>query len=68
MALWYATRATGVVALVLLTATVALGVAGTARFAAPGLPRVVTAGVHRNLPLLVVGFVSTHVLTTAADG
>jgi methionine sulfoxide reductase heme-binding subunit len=67
MALWYATRATGVVALVLMTATVVLGVAGTARFAAPGLPRVVSAGLHRNLSLLVVGFVSLHVLTTVAD-
>ena len=67
MVLWYATRATGVVALVLLTATVVLGVAGTARFATPGLPRVVTAGLHRNLSLLVVGFVALHVLTTVAD-
>ncbi len=67
MVLWYATRATGVVALVLLTATVVLGVAGTARFAAPGLPRVITAGLHRNLSLLVVGFVAVHVLTTVAD-
>ncbi len=67
MVLWYATRATGVVALVLLTATVVLGVAGTARFAAPGMPRVVTAGLHRNLSLLLVGFVSVHVLTTVLD-
>jgi len=67
MALWYATRATGVVALVLMTATVVLGVAGTARFSAAGLPRVVSAGLHRNLSLLVVGFVSLHVLTTVAD-
>jgi Ferric reductase like transmembrane component len=67
MVLWYATRATGVVALVLLTATVVLGVAGTARFAAPGLPRVVGAGLHRNLSLLVVGFVTVHVVTTVAD-
>lgn len=67
MVLWYATRATGVVALVLLTATVVLGVAGTARFATPGMPRVVTAGLHRNLSLLLVGFVSVHVLTTVLD-
>jgi len=68
MALWYATRAFGVVALVLLTATVILGIAGTARFAAPGLPRVVTAGLHRNLSLLVLALVALHVLTTIADG
>ena len=68
MALWYATRAFGVVALMLLTATVILGIAGTARFAAPGLPRVVTAGLHRNLSLLVLALVALHVLTTITDG
>jgi methionine sulfoxide reductase heme-binding subunit len=66
--LWYATRATGVVALVLLTATVVLGVAGTARFATPRWPRVTTAGLHRNLSLLAVGFVVVHVATTILDG
>ncbi|HTZ26287.1 MAG TPA: ferric reductase-like transmembrane domain-containing protein [Streptosporangiaceae bacterium] len=68
MAFWYATRAFGVVALVLLTATVVLGIAGTARFAVPGLPRVVTAGLHRNLSPLVLALVALHVLTTVADG
>jgi sulfoxide reductase heme-binding subunit YedZ len=67
MALWYATRATGVVALVLLTANVVLGVAGANRFEALRLPRVVTAGLHRNLSLLALGFVAAHVLTTVAD-
>lgn len=65
--LWYATRATGATALVLLTATVALGVAGTARFATPRWPRVITAGLHRNLSLLAVGFVAVHVATTVLD-
>lgn len=65
--LWFATRATGVVALLLLTLTVLLGVAGTARFAAPGLPRLVTSGVHRTLSLLVLCFVAVHVVTTVLD-
>lgn len=65
--LWYATRATGVVSFVLLTGTVVLGVAGIARFAAPRWPRLVTAGLHRNLSLLAVGFVVAHVLTTVLD-
>jgi methionine sulfoxide reductase heme-binding subunit len=65
--LWYATRATGVIALLLLTATVLLGVCGIARIELPGLPRVVTAGVHRNLSLLVVALVGVHVLTTVTD-
>jgi hypothetical protein len=66
--LWYATRATGVVALVLLTVTVVLGVAGTARFGTPGWPRVLTAGLHRSLSLLSVAFVAAHILTTVLDG
>jgi sulfoxide reductase heme-binding subunit YedZ len=65
--LWFATRATGVVALILLTLTVILGVAGTARFASPGLPRLVTSGLHRTLSLLTLCFVAIHVLTTVLD-
>jgi DMSO/TMAO reductase YedYZ heme-binding membrane subunit len=65
--LWYTTRATGVVALLLLTATVALGVAGTARFSTDLLPGVVRSGLHRNLSLLTVVFVATHVVSTVLD-
>lgn len=65
--LWFATRATGVIALVLLTATVVLGIAGTARFATPRWPRLLTSGLHRNLSLLSVAFVAAHVLTTVLD-
>jgi Ferric reductase like transmembrane component len=65
--LWYATRATGVMALVLLTAVVVLGVAGTARFATPTWPRVITAQLHRSLSLLAVAFVAVHVVTTVLD-
>jgi len=65
--LWYATRATGVMALVLLTATVALGIAGVSRLSSPRWPRVITAGLHRNLSLLVAAFVVVHVLTTVLD-
>lgn len=65
--LWYATRATGVVALILLTLSVALGVAGTTRITSPALPRLVRSGLHRNLSMLSVGFVAAHVLTTILD-
>jgi len=65
--LWYATRATGVVALVLLTLTVAFGVAGTARYSSASLPRVVRSGLHRNISLLAVAFVAVHVVTTVLD-
>lgn len=65
--LWYTTRATGAVALILLTATIALGVAGTARFSTHQLPGVVRSGLHRNLSLLTVAFVAAHVVSTVLD-
>ncbi|HEY2509018.1 MAG TPA: ferric reductase-like transmembrane domain-containing protein [Streptosporangiaceae bacterium] len=65
--LWYTTRATGVVALLLLTATVVLGIAGTGRLETTGMPRLVRAGLHRNVSLLAVAFVAVHVVTTVLD-
>ncbi len=65
--LWYTTRATGVVALILLTGTVVLGVTGVFRLAAPNWPRVITAGLHRNISLLALAFVIVHVLTAVLD-
>ena len=65
--LWYTTRATGVVALILLTATVVLGVTGVFRLAAPNWPRVITAGLHRNISLLALVFLGLHVGTTVVD-
>lgn len=65
--LWYATRATGIVSLVLMTGTVMLGVIGTARAATARWPRLVTAGLHRNLALTAFGLVVVHVVTTVLD-
>lgn len=65
--LWYATRATGVMAFVLLTITVALGISGAARLESRQWPRVITAGLHKNISLLVVAFIVVHVLTTVLD-
>ena len=65
--LWYLTRATGLVALVLLTATIVLGIIGTARAASPRWPRLLTAGLHRNLALTSTGLVAVHVVTTVTD-
>jgi len=66
--LWYATRATGLVALVLLTATTALGVLSSVRWQRPGWPRFVTAGLHRNVSVLACALVLVHIATTLADG
>jgi predicted ferric reductase len=67
LALWYASRATGVVSLLLLTAVVALGAIHRARAAAPRWPRFAVANVHRNLSLLAVLFLTVHVGTAVID-
>lgn len=62
------TRGSGVVALLLLTVAVALGVLTTLRWRGPRWPRFVSAGLHRNLTLLAISFVAIHVVTTVLDG
>jgi DMSO/TMAO reductase YedYZ heme-binding membrane subunit len=63
-ALWYLTRGTGLVTLVLLTASVVLGVLQVRRW---GSPRFVVVSLHRSISLLVVAFVAVHVLTAVLD-
>ena len=65
--LWYATRATGLVTLLLLTADVVLGILTAARFAGPAWPRFLTIGLHRNISLVAVVFLALHVGTTVVD-
>ncbi|WP_194927412.1 ferric reductase-like transmembrane domain-containing protein [Catenulispora pinisilvae] len=65
--LWYATRATGVIALILLTGSVVLGIIVQVRAASRRWPRLVTLGVHRNLSLLVLAFLALHILTAVLD-
>jgi hypothetical protein len=66
-ALWYMTRGTGVVALLLLTASLVLGTLSSARWKSNRMPRFVVGGLHRNLTLLAMVFVVAHVVTTVAD-
>jgi hypothetical protein len=65
--LWYLTRATGLVALVLLTASMALGLLSSVRYQRPAWPRFVIVGLHRNLSLLALVFTGAHIATTLAD-
>jgi predicted ferric reductase len=65
--LWYTTRATGLVAMVLLTAAMAAGLLSSVRFEHRNWPRFVTLGLHRNLSLLALAFTVLHVLTTVLD-
>ena len=67
MTLWYFTRASGAVALVLLTASLVLGVVDVGRWTSRRFPRFVTDALHRTVSLLVVAFVALHVLTAVLD-
>ncbi len=66
-ALWYASRATGVVCLVLLTVVLLLGILVNRQAALPGLPRFAVTGLHRSISLLAVAFLAIHVITAVAD-
>ena len=66
-ALWYASRATGVVSLILLSAVMVIGMLVNRQGRLPGLPRFAVLGLHRNLSLLAVAFVAVHVLTAVTD-
>jgi len=66
-AYWYLTRGTGIVSLVLLTVTVALGVANVRRLRTENVPRFVVDAVHRNVALVAVAFVAIHVITAVLD-
>jgi sulfoxide reductase heme-binding subunit YedZ len=64
--LWYASRATGIVTL-LLTAVLVLGLVVNRQGRLPGLPQFAATGLHRNLSLLAVAFIAVHVLTAVLD-
>ena len=66
--LWYLTRGSGAVALLLLTASVALGVLVSLRTTTGRWPRFAVNSLHRNLTLIAIAFVGLHVVTTVADG
>src|SRR6202044_1136528 len=65
---WYASRATGVVALLLLTAVMLLGLLVSRQGRLPGLPRFAVSGLHRNLSMLAVAFVAVPGPTAVIDG
>ncbi len=67
-AFWYATRGTGVVTLLLLTASVVLGIVTSIRLETRDWPRYVIELVHKNVSLLVMVFLALHIATTVQDG
>jgi DMSO/TMAO reductase YedYZ heme-binding membrane subunit len=66
-AYWYLTRGTGAVALVLLTASVVLGIAGSQRITAVGWPRFAVEVVHRDISLLAIALLVVHIATSSLD-
>nr|MDQ2897003.1 ferric reductase-like transmembrane domain-containing protein [Actinomycetota bacterium] len=67
-AFWFLTRGTGAIALVLLTLSVAVGVANVRRVQSARVPRFVIDAVHRNASLLAVAFLAVHIATSLLDG
>jgi predicted ferric reductase len=64
---WFANRGTGFVLLLLLTFSTLLGVLATARVSPRLWPRMLSQGLHRNVSLLAVAFLTAHVVTAVLD-
>ncbi len=67
-AFWYTTRGAGIAALLLLSASVILGILDVSRWSSPRWPRFVVDGAHRTVSLLALSVVAIHLLTTLLDG
>lgn len=65
---WYFGRATGLIALVLLTATIVLGVLGPLRISSTVWPRFAIRTLHRDLALLSLLVIVIHVVAVVLDG
>lgn len=66
-ALWYLGRGTGVVALVVLTIAVLLGILTRSGRALPGFPRFTVADLHRTASLTATGLIAVHVTSLLLD-
>jgi predicted ferric reductase len=67
-ALWYLSRGSGVVSLILLTVSTVLGITTAVRWATARWPRFVVEGLHKNASLLSVVFLAVHIVTAIVDG
>ena len=66
-ALWYLSRATGLVAFVLLSFVMVMGAVLSRRGKVPGLPRFAGVGLHRNASLFAIALLAIHIVTAIAD-
>ncbi|HXZ61401.1 MAG TPA: ferric reductase-like transmembrane domain-containing protein [Acidimicrobiales bacterium] len=65
--LWYATRASGLTALILLTLTMVMGIGTSARLSTRNWPGFAQQELHRRISMLAVVFLGIHVLTSVLD-
>ena len=65
--LWYATRATGIVSLVLFTLTMVLGITTTTRARARRWPGFAQQELHRRISMIAVVFLGIHIVTSVLD-
>ena len=65
--LWYTTRATGIVAMLLFTLVVALGTFVANRVGGTFIGRFEINEVHRSLSMVAMVFLTLHILTTVLD-
>jgi sulfoxide reductase heme-binding subunit YedZ len=64
---WYLTRASGTVALLLLSGAIVLGVIDVRRWSTPRWPRFIVDSLHRNVSLLAMVFLGVHIVTSVLD-
>src|SRR5947209_4073525 len=65
--LWYTTRGSGAVTLILLSSVAVLGILSALRVQSARWPRFLTTGLHRNLALMTLVFLSLHIVTAVVD-
>jgi methionine sulfoxide reductase heme-binding subunit len=65
--LWFATRGTAAVTLLLLTGSIVLGIGTSARWQTGFWPRYFNPELHRNVSLMAVCFLAVHVATAILD-
>ena len=66
--LWYTSRSTGAVSLVLFSAVMVLGILTAGRKGSTFLPRAAVLRLHRSLTITSMAFLAIHIVTAIADG
>lgn len=64
---WFVARSTGVICLVLLTLSLALGIGASTRMSSARWPRFVTQSLHRSVSLFALVLLAVHVVSVILD-